>query len=68
MLPVDPDMRIVWGAFVISFYHRGFNATEIASRARGQNMLMTRNDVLALLRFYVDRFDKDVKITRETAS
>lgn len=65
MLPTDTDTRIVWGYFVISRYRAGQDVHAIVSEARIRGVAMSRDDVLEILRKFVDRFDRDVQITRE---
>jgi len=65
MLPADPDVKIVWGCFVIARHLEGLCVSDIVTEARRMRMPMTRGDVLKILRRYVDMFDKDVRHSRE---
>lgn len=68
MLPADQDARIVWACFVIAHHLEGRGPSDILSEAREQRMPMTRGDVLKILRSFVDKFDKDVRFTKERNS
>jgi hypothetical protein len=68
MLPADPDARTVWACFVIARHKDGLGLSDIVAEAKRWRMPMTRDDVLKILRRYVDLFDKDVRITREKTS
>lgn len=68
MLPADPDAKIVWACFVIARHKDGVGIADIISEARRLSMPMTRDEVLKIIRRYVDLFDKDVRLTREKSS
>lgn len=63
MLPADPDAKIVWACFVIARHREGLGICAIVTQAHRLRMPMTRDDVLQILRRYVDRFDNDVRLT-----
>lgn len=68
MLPADPDAKIVWACFIIARHREGLGVSAIVTEARRLCMPMTRDDVLEILRRYVDRFDNDVRFTRGKSS
>jgi hypothetical protein len=68
MLPADPDAKIVWACFVIARHREGLGASAIVDEAHRLRMPMTRDDVLQILRRYVDRFDNDVRDSRGKGS